>query len=147
MSAEPNMLPDLPPAPASGGSDTLPDSVTLQDFYAYLPTHQYIFTPTRQLWPAASVNARVSVPKGKASELLDQTRAVEMMTWAPGFPTVIENNLFSDGGWMEHPGCHTFNLYMPPTEIEGDKAKAEHFGAQAKIQSWKEQLKKPDEAG
>lgn len=24
----------------------------------------------------------------------------------------------------------------------GDKAKAEHFGAQAKIQSWKEQLKK-----
>ncbi|MBI2517456.1 MAG: hypothetical protein HYV95_11160 [Opitutae bacterium] len=27
---------------------------------------------------------------------------------------------------------------------KGDKAKAEHFGAQAKIQSWKEQLKDPD---
>jgi tetratricopeptide (TPR) repeat protein len=27
----------------------------------------------------------------------------------------------------------------------GDKARAEHFGAQAKIQSWKEQLKKPAE--
>jgi predicted Zn-dependent protease len=26
---------------------------------------------------------------------------------------------------------------------KGDKAKAEHFGAQAKIQSWKEQLKNP----
>lgn len=26
----------------------------------------------------------------------------------------------------------------------GDKAKAEHFGAQAKIQSWKEQLKNPE---
>src|SRR5258708_2862493 len=26
----------------------------------------------------------------------------------------------------------------------GDKARAEHFGAQAKIQSWKEQLKNPD---
>lgn len=26
---------------------------------------------------------------------------------------------------------------------KGDKAKAEHFGAQAKIQSWKEQLKDP----
>lgn len=25
----------------------------------------------------------------------------------------------------------------------GDKARAEHFGAQAKIQSWKEQLKEP----
>jgi len=27
----------------------------------------------------------------------------------------------------------------------GDKARAEHYGAQAKIQSWKEQLKKPAE--
>ena len=26
---------------------------------------------------------------------------------------------------------------------KGDKAKAEHFGAQAKIQSWKDQLKEP----
>jgi predicted Zn-dependent protease len=26
----------------------------------------------------------------------------------------------------------------------GDKARAEHFGAQAKIADWKEQLKKPD---
>lgn len=29
---------------------------------------------------------------------------------------------------------------------KGDKAKAEHFGAQAKIASWKEQLKNPDAA-
>jgi predicted Zn-dependent protease len=27
---------------------------------------------------------------------------------------------------------------------KGDKAKAEHFGAQAKIQSWKDQLKNPE---
>jgi predicted Zn-dependent protease len=29
---------------------------------------------------------------------------------------------------------------------KGDKAKAEHFGAQAKIGSWKEQLRNPDAA-
>jgi Flp pilus assembly protein TadD len=29
----------------------------------------------------------------------------------------------------------------------GDKARAEHFGAQAKIQSWKEQLKNPESGG
>ena len=29
---------------------------------------------------------------------------------------------------------------------KGDKARAEHFGAQAKIQGWKEQLKNPGEA-
>jgi cytochrome c-type biogenesis protein CcmH/NrfG len=30
---------------------------------------------------------------------------------------------------------------------KGDKAKAEHFGAQARIQSWKEQLKNPSDHG
>jgi len=29
----------------------------------------------------------------------------------------------------------------------GDKARAEHFGAQARIQSWKEQLQNPDSPG
>lgn len=29
---------------------------------------------------------------------------------------------------------------------KGDKAKAEHYGAQAKIQSWKDQIKNPDAA-
>ena len=29
---------------------------------------------------------------------------------------------------------------------KGDKAKAEHFGAQAKIQGWKEQIQNPDSA-
>ena len=30
---------------------------------------------------------------------------------------------------------------------KGDKARAEHFGAQAKIQSWKDQLRNPGAAG
>jgi predicted Zn-dependent protease len=30
---------------------------------------------------------------------------------------------------------------------KGDKARAEHFGAQAKIQSWKEQLRNPSASG
>ena len=33
--------------------------VTLDDFHAYMPMHAYIFTPTRELWPASSVNARI----------------------------------------------------------------------------------------
>lgn len=31
----------------------------LEDFVAYMPSHQYIFKPTREMWPASSVNARV----------------------------------------------------------------------------------------
>jgi hypothetical protein len=44
--------------------------VTLDDFYAYMPTHVYLFTPCREVWTAASINARlgrvpVAVKNGK----------------------------------------------------------------------------------
>ena len=79
------------------------EGVSLDDFYAYLPQHQYIFAPTRDLWPAASVNARLSPV------------AVEQMTWAPGMPVLIPDKLIANGGWISRPGCAVFNLYRPPT--------------------------------
>jgi hypothetical protein len=33
--------------------------VTLNDFYALMTTHSYIFVPSRELWPASSVNTRI----------------------------------------------------------------------------------------
>jgi hypothetical protein len=39
--------------------DVEPNGVSLSDFRAYMPTHSYIFLPTREKWPAASVNARI----------------------------------------------------------------------------------------
>ena len=33
--------------------------VTLDDFVAYMPMHSYIFTPCREVWAGASVNARL----------------------------------------------------------------------------------------
>jgi hypothetical protein len=116
--------------------------VELTDFYAYMPTHQYIFTPTREMWPASSVNSRLlSVPVlkkdgtpatdangnpryTKPSSWLDVQRPVEQMTWAPGEPLVIPDRLISEGGWVEHIGISTFNLYRPPTIKPGDSAKA-----------------------
>jgi predicted Zn-dependent protease len=45
------------------------------------------------------------------------------------------------------PGDLFINTTLSRIWMErGDKARAEHFGAQAKIQSWKEQLKNPDAA-
>jgi hypothetical protein len=32
-------------------------SVSLNDFYSYLPMHQYFYIPTRALWPACSVDS------------------------------------------------------------------------------------------
>ena len=94
--------------------------VRLQDFYAYMPQHSYIFAPSRELWPASSVNARLPPligPDGKpirAAAWLDRNAPIEQMTWAPGKPMLIRDRLISDGGWIERPGCAVFNLYRPP---------------------------------
>jgi hypothetical protein len=109
--------------------------VTLDDFIAYLPQHNYIFTPTREPWPAAGVNGRLKpMPlfdtagnpllddKGKpkfiaASTWLDQNRPVEQMTWLPGELMLIKDRLITDDGPIELVGATTFNLYRPPTLI------------------------------
>jgi hypothetical protein len=121
--------------------EALPAPVSLDDFYAYMPQHCYIFVPARDFWPASSVNARIKpVPlmrngkpvldeNGKqkfisASAWLDQNRPVEQMTWAPGKPMLIEDRLISEGGWIERHGCRTFNLYRPPNIKLGDAKKA-----------------------
>jgi uncharacterized protein DUF5906 len=101
--------------PPSPHKPTLPNSVKQEDFYAYLPKHEYIFTPTGDLWPAASVDKRLlQIYGGKPSEWLDLNRSVEQMTWAPGMPMIIQHRLVSGGDWIYRDGCNTFNLYKPP---------------------------------
>jgi hypothetical protein len=100
-------------------------AVTVSDFYAYMPMHSYMFAPSREMWPASSVNARIPpVQVGdktlSASAWLDKNRPVEQMTWAPGEPMLIRDRLIADGGWIERRGISCFNLYRPPTIKLGD---------------------------
>jgi hypothetical protein len=122
--------------------DSEPGGVRLDDFHAYMPPHKYMFAPTRELWPASSVNARLPrVPLLKSDgtpELddegepvtispaawLDRNRAVEQMTWAPGQPMIIPDRLVSEGGWIERDDVCCFNLYRPPRLSPGDPGKA-----------------------
>jgi len=65
---------------------------------------------------AVSVNARVEPievngKKIKPSAWIDENLPVEQMTWASGLPEVIRDKLVSDGGWIDHAGASTFNLY------------------------------------
>jgi hypothetical protein len=127
-------------------------SIKISDFIAYLPMHSYIYIPTRDLWAAVAVNSQLpampvlnedgsravgpetkdksgDVKAGKplsipANSWLDQNRAVEQMTWAPGLPMLIHDRLISDGGWFDHPGATCFNLYKPPMIKHGDPIKA-----------------------
>jgi len=116
--------------------------VTLSDFYAYMPMHAYIFAPSRQMWPASSVNARIPPialcdrygnavvdSKGKQKMLpanvwLDQHHPVEQMTWAPGEPMLIPDRLIAEGGWIDREGVTCFNLYRPPAIEPGDAKQA-----------------------
>jgi Family of unknown function (DUF5906) len=117
-------------------------AVTLDDFYAYMPQHAYMYTPARELWPASSVNSRIPpIPllrDGKpklnkegepmvqaANAWLDRNKPVEQMTWAPGLPMIVRDRLVSAGGWIEHRGVSCFNLYKPPMLALGDADEAE----------------------
>jgi hypothetical protein len=120
------------------------EAVSLDDFYAYMPAHNYLYVPTRTPWPAASVNSRIPAIKvteenrhpllkdGKqvtllASAWLDKYKPVEQMTWAPGLPMIISDKLMLEGGWIEKRGVTCFNLYHPPTVVPGDPAKAQQW--------------------
>ena len=100
--------------------------VTVDDFVSYLPTHSYIFTTTREPWPGSSVDSRAPWPKDaagkevKPSAWLDRHRPVEQMVWMPGKPMLIKDHLVAAGGWIQRPGCTTFNLYRPPEIQSGD---------------------------
>jgi hypothetical protein len=118
------------------------DGVAIDDFNAYMPMHSYIFTPSREMWPAGSVNARIPpIPllnkKGEpildndgkqkttsASAWLDKNKPVEQMTWAPGEPMLIPDRLISDGGWIHRKNVTCFNLYRPPVIEPGNAGEA-----------------------
>lgn len=123
------------------GSD---EGVNLTDFYAYMPAGKFMFAPSRELWPASSVNSRVAPQKAldkrgnpikrdgefvytAASQWLAKERAVEQMTWAPGEPMIVQDRLVSEGGWIRRIGCSCFNLYRPPIVAAGDAAKAKRW--------------------
>lgn len=103
-------------------------ALTCDDFVAFMPTHQYIHRPTGALWPASSVNARVPPVEIEgadalpASEWLDRYAPVDQMTWAPGEPEIIRNEVIDEGGRRYNKGGAAFNLYRPPVcpSLPGD---------------------------
>lgn len=94
------------------------------------------------MWPGSSVNAKISPvtvldergnpvldangsPKRmSAAAWLDANKSVEQMTWVPGEPELIKDRHIVEGGFVEHKGATTFNLYRPPAIMPGDADKA-----------------------
>lgn len=114
-------VPAPPHQPATEKPSQIPAGATIDDLWAYMPQHRYIYAPARDLWPKESVDGRFG--RGTAAGL-DQTKPVEQMTWAPGEPMIIRDKLMREGGWFPKPGDTVFNLYQPPIIIRGDKNEA-----------------------
>jgi Family of unknown function (DUF5906) len=99
--------------------------LSAENFYGYMPMHNYIYAPTRETWPASSVNARIPpIGKMSASEWIDKNQPVEQLSWIPGKPMLIKGYLISEGGWIEHKGSTVFNLYRAPTITAGSHEQA-----------------------
>jgi Family of unknown function (DUF5906) len=121
------------------------EGVTLADLHAYMPQHSFIYAPSREMWPARSVDARIpsvaifdadgnpvrdeegKPKKLRATTWLDQNKSVEQMTWAPGLPMLIRDRLVSQGGWIERKKVTCFNLYRPPSIKPGNSAEAKRW--------------------
>jgi hypothetical protein len=107
-----------------------PALLTVEDFYSYMPMHQYICVPTLDIWPGASVNARLKLIADDSGNLipatdwLDNYRPIEQMIWAPGKPMIINNQLITEGGWIARNGVNCFNRYRRPEMLAGDSTKA-----------------------
>jgi Family of unknown function (DUF5906) len=120
-----------------------PTGYCLDDFSAYLPSHNFIFHPLGELWPEASVNdllpwidtgeVKEKKVRGVVTEVpvmmapsrwLLKNRNVEQMTWVPGEDRIIKDRLFNEGGWIAKNGARAFNLYLPPTLPLGDPTQA-----------------------
>jgi len=103
----------------------------LEDFHAYMPGHTYLFVPTRELWPAASVNGKITDwPTGtnskkiKPSDWLDRNRPVDQMVWDPSEPMLITGKVMQVSGYAKHDGATVFNLYRPPAFQLGEAGMA-----------------------
>lgn len=119
-------------------------AMRIENFLAYLPTHQYLYIPTCELWPPSSLAKTLPpVPiKDKhgrpivsrktkrqktmpATEWLDKHRYIQQMTWMPGLPSIIEDRIVhKDGGWINEPGARCYNLYIPPRPSTGNPVAA-----------------------
>ena len=43
-----------------GEAEPLAGGISVDDFYAYMPMHNYIYIPDRSVWPGTSIDSRIA---------------------------------------------------------------------------------------
>jgi hypothetical protein len=119
---------DEPPLRREARADE--PGIKIADFVAYMPMGDFIFRPTREHWPAVSVDSRVPPvviknADGEEREIaptfwLRMNAAVDQQTWAPGKIDLIPDRIVANGGWIDKPGARCLNIYRPAPSFDGD---------------------------
>ena len=56
-------------------------AITINDFYALMPMHKYIFKPTGELWPAESINTRLPPKLSMDKSCVHPRGSIGMRRW------------------------------------------------------------------
>ena len=122
---------------AAWNAKTWKGPVKRADLLGFAPSGNFIHRPTREMWPASTVDKRLPQvgigsldKKGKerivpASTFIMRTNAVEQMTWMPGTPEIMEDMVVHEGGIIPNKGMRVYNRYRAPLYEPGDPAAAE----------------------
>jgi len=124
-------------------ADAVPKGATIYDFWAFLPRHDYVYSPSGRHWPMSTIDSIFSSvellgangkpllddegkpQRMKASKWLDNNHHVEELTWAPGQPFILANTLATEDGLIPRENNNTFNQYRPTRLVPGDASKAQ----------------------
>lgn len=110
------------------GSAAAP-AITKEMFWWVGPQGEGLFMPTRELWPASTINGALGkINSAPASHWLSQNRLASQMVWAPGQDIIVSDKLMQSGSWCPMPGAKAVNTYRPALVQEGgDSAQASRW--------------------
>jgi Family of unknown function (DUF5906) len=103
--------------------------MTVDEYAYHIPSNKYIFLPTGEACQVTGVNAQLGkIQKMMASKWLRLNRSVHQITWAPGFPEIIKDQVITQGAWIEKRGALVLNTYHPPViDQRGDAREARRW--------------------
>ena len=118
--------------PEEEDAQIIPDEAHPRDFWAHLPSHEYIYEPTGALWPAASVNdcfrkmaeldrngQAVEDADGEIillapAKWLSLHKPIHQILWSPREEKIVKGKHLVEGGWTPKKSAQCFNMYQPP---------------------------------
>ena len=96
----------------------LPATANPDNLYWIMSEAKFMYLPTRTLFDRNAVIRQIG---GEKAQVIEETKVVSNLFWAPGMPTFLENVAVIDGELFEHAGNSLLNLYKGPNvRVDGD---------------------------